>query len=268
MDDSKLTLLFRGVADLKPSTLKARELGELIAAFESAVVAVVRAHDSDIQADQIMVPLVSVEDGSIGLEFRPNLPEYTYRAASEIVEAFVHNAFQVLPISALQSLKTITRFVRRHGCEAVIGVKVKGQTKVSGVITPSTRIETMFRIEGETDLYGQVMRVGGVEPRVELKTIQGDTLYCDTTEQIAVQMGEILYQEVSVHGVATWDFDTLKIRDFEIQSFSPTKDTPLTETFRAFHESVGTYLDDIEDVEGWVTAIREGEETWHGDSLR
>lgn len=76
-------------------------------------------------------------------------------------------------------------------------------------------------LTGETTLYGEVKRVGGFKPRVVLKTIQGDTIYCDASKALAQELGRRLYTEVGVRGQAKWNMQTLRIDAFIIESVPP-----------------------------------------------
>lgn len=266
MSENTLSLRFFGVESLKPTALRSREVGDVVTAIEDAVIATVRARVPDIKKEHIVVSLVGVSEGSVALAFSPNLPDFTLPAARQIVQAFAENQFRQLPIPALGPLRAVIGFVRRRGCKAEFRVG-QDDTAITALITPETKIETFLRVEGETVIYGQVVRVGGVEPKVELKTIQGDTLYCDASNDIAKKLGEQLYEEVSLYGNATWDHDAFTLEEFRILRILPHKPTPFTATAEALREAAGDYFDQIEDVNRWVTELREEEDTVHGASL-
>ncbi len=259
MNHNQLSLRFTGVADLKPQVLRAKELAEIIENFETAITAAVIAHNPMIKREQIAVSLISVNDQSIGLVFAPNLPELTYPAAFRIAEAFASGRFASLPETVLTPLRGLVRFVRQRGCIAEVYVKRETQT-VATSITPQTRIETFVPVDGETVLYGQVIRAGGIDPKVELKPLAGKALFCSTTQEIAVQLANRLYQQVSVQGCATWDQETFEIKEFRITKVLAYTKKPLTQAFKLLKESAQGAFDSIEDVNQYVTTLRYGED--------
>jgi len=256
----ELKLRFTGVADLKPQVLRAKELAEIIVNFEAAIVATVVDQDPSIKREQIAVPLVAVQDESVGLVFAPNLPELTYRAAFRIVDAFATQQFHQLPQQALTPLRSLVRFVRSRGCVAELSI-ARAQRSATIEITPATRIETSIPIEGETVLFGEVVRVGGIEPKVELKPVNGKALFCATTAEIAVQLAGRLYQQVSVLGCAVWDYETWEIKEFQIKQVLPYVQKPISQAFRLLRESAAGAYDAVDDVEQYINQIRYDEDT-------
>lgn len=257
--ENQLTLRFTGVADLKPQMLRAKDLAEIIENFEAALVAAVIARNPTIKREQIAVPLISVNDQSIGLVFAPNLPELTYPAAFRIAEALATHHFSSLPETVLSPLRGLVRFVRQRGCIAEVQIK-RGSEMATTSITPQTRIEAFVPVDGETILYGQVIRVGGVDPKVELKPLTGKALFCSTTEEIAIQLANRLYQQVSLQGCATWDQETLEVKEFRITKVLPYAKKPLIQTFKLLKERAHGAFDSIEDINQYVTTLRHGED--------
>lgn len=255
MNENELTLRFTGVADIKPQAVRASELAEIITAFEAAITNTVIARDPALKREQLVVPLVALTDQSIGLVFAPNLPDLTLAAATRIAEAIVHNNFTTLPIATLKPLRTLLWFVRAYRCIAELRVVRANQVQVAA-LTPETQIQAASTLRGETVLYGEVVRVGGVEPKVEIRTLQGKTLFCPTTTAIAVQLAGRLYQQVGVYGEAEWNVETLEIEEFSIQQVSPYGKIPLHQAFTQLRESANSVYDAQEDVSAYMTAVR------------
>lgn len=256
---NELKLRFTGVADLKPHTLRSKEIGELITAFEAAIAATVVDHDSDIRREHVAVPLVSIQDESVGFAFTPNLPDLTYPALFRIADAFASNQFSKLPNQALEPLRVIVRFVKIRGCNAELKI-AHDQQEVSIAITPDTNIEAAIAVEGETVLYGQVIRTGGVDPKVEIKTISGKALFCSTTEEITLQLANRLYQQVGVLGHAKWNYETLEIKEFRIIKVLPYAHTPISEAFGSLRKVAAGAFDTIKDVDQYINSIRYDED--------
>ena len=260
MTNNQLTLRFTGVADLKPQNLRAKELALIIDTLETAIVAAVIAQDPSLKREQVAVPLVAITDESIGLAFTPNLPPLTYPAAARIAQALASERFLGRPEPGLEPLGILVRSVHQRGCIAEVTV-TQGGKSVTASLTPTTRITAYTPVDGETVIYGEVIRAGGVEPKVELKPLAGKTLFCPTSQEIAVQLAGRLYQQVGVFGYATWDRETLEIKEFHISRVLPYQKRPLTQAFQLLRESAHGAFDSIEDVEEYVTTIRTDEDT-------
>ena len=108
-------------------------------------------------------------------------------------------------------------------------------------------VTTAVTLYGQTEIVAVVKSVIDDEPRAVLQTPQGDTLSCQTTAEIAAQLGERLGRQVKVRGAAQWDFETLAITGFEIAAVLPYERTPPTEAFAALRERFGAAFDQTDD---------------------
>lgn len=112
---------------------------------------------------------------------------------------------------------------------------------------------------GYTTLYGEVLRLGGLEPKVEFKPVNSRVLYCPAAKETVLRLREHLYEQVAVHGLAVWDANTLEVTRFEIQDFEPFAGRGVTAAINELREEFGQYFDKIEDVDAWVAAVRRGD---------
>ncbi len=260
MVDPSITLSFLGSDDLKPNALPASELAKLINAFEDAVGLQVVSDQPEIKQQQIYVSLVDIQSNSIDLCLLPNLPLLTFPAAQKLVTALQSGDFKNVAFAALRAFSPILKFVRKHDCTANLKIEY-AQQQTEATITKATNIEVAYSISGQTELYGEVKRSGGVEPKVQLQTTDGQTLYCDTTESIAKKLGARLYEKVKVAGLATWDVKTFKIIDFEIdrvvEDYNPL---PADQAFAELRNRYGYHFDAIPNMNHFLTTVREGEE--------
>lgn len=259
MNNEQFTLRFSGVAELKPQALRAKELATILENMEAAVAASVVERDPTLKQNQVMVALVGVSDQSVGLTFTPNLQELTFPALAEIAQAISSNQIGKLAGSVVKALEPIVQFVRARGCTAELSF-TRGGVVTTAVITPATRIERAKPLKSVDILYGNVMRVGGVEPKVEIKTIDGTTLYCETTEQIALKLAKRLYTQVAVEGMATWDPQSFEIKEFQVTELLPYAPVELPEAFRQLRESTKGFFETIGDVEEYIHELRYAEE--------
>lgn len=249
-----LTIRFTG-NHIQPGHVRSRELGDVIAAFEEAIAAVVvRAHP-ELKTEQIIVGLATIHDGSIGLAFAAPLGDPVYRAAHQLIGAVQAHDWAGLPWDALKPLREVLKFVTRHQCVADLAVHHDGLV-AAAAITTATEIPRAATLRGTTTLYAEVKRAGGMEPRVMLQTLSGRTLFCDTSEEIAKALGARLYEHVGVVGYAEWDYQTLEVIGFEITEVLSYRRTSPVEAFQSLRQEFGHYFDAIEDPEAWVHELR------------
>lgn len=116
----------------------------------------------------------------------------------------------------------------------------------------------LIRPKEITVLYGEIMRAGGREPRIQFHTIDGQTVYCKGSRELVQEAGRFLYKEVALRGAVAWNSDTYKIEAFTVESIEPYRKTPPTEALAALREAVAGAFDDIEDVDAFVQQIRVG----------
>ena len=100
---------------------------------------------------------------------------------------------------------------------------------------------------GPTEIVAVVKQVDADEPHVILETLQGGVLHCETTAEIAGQLGIFLYQQVKVRGLAHWDFATLALVGFEIAAVLPYERSAPTAAFAALRVRFGDCFDRMDD---------------------
>lgn len=245
-------------ADLTPAELRSRELANVITALETTIAALVQAGTPEIKLEQVRLSLVDVRPGSTALTFTPNMIELTMPAALRLIDAIRGNQFIGFPAVAIQNLRKIVLFLRsRHGVARLRIGEAGNAAEVT--IAADLDIFTEIKLRGYSSLYGTVIRVGGVEPRVEFSTVNGRTLFCPTDRAIVLQLREYLYLPVAIHGLATWDAISLDVTHFTIDSWHPYRPTSPTQAFAELREKFGGFFDAIDDVDAWVASVRRGD---------
>ena len=111
-------------------------------------------------------------------------------------------------------------------------------------------------LKGETTIYARVVRTGGKEPKVEIETVDGRTLFCDAPLDITKTLGTRLYQIVGLIGVAEWDIELNNIEQFSIKDVTDYEQVPIKEAMRKLAEVTRTYYMDINDVEQHISNLR------------
>ncbi|MDX1521752.1 MAG: hypothetical protein R3264_09005 [Anaerolineae bacterium] len=253
-----LGIRFTG-SGMKPGGIRSKEIAEIIEAYEDMIVSVVTHENPELHKDIIVVGLTNITDESIGLQFLPNVPDLTFPAARKVSNAFDTLDFNILPSSAVKSAAKIISFVKKHECEAEIIEIEDNEYKKLAIITPSTAIPTTPVLTGETTIYGEITRVGGIDPRVQLKTVDGQTIYCDVSRELARELGHKLYSPIALSGKAIWDTDSLVLEEFQIKEVLDYEQVSLSDAFVELREAAGNSFEHVDNVSEFATQLRRGE---------
>lgn len=257
MSDTSLSLKFEG-NDLGPTAMRSREVADLITAFEDSIAAIVMRRSPEIRRDMIRVSLVGVKEGSTELAFAPNLLPLTIPAAYELADAIKRNVFFDLPSGAIEGMRDIVRFVKGKDAQARFRIGAI-ESSVEVAITPTLDVFSTTELTGFTTLYGDVLRLGGLEPRVEFKPVNGRVLFCPASREVVLRLRDHLYRQVVAEGEAVWDGLTLEVTRFEILDFQPLDVEGMFESLKELKDRFSQYFDQIDDVDAWVSAVRRGD---------
>lgn len=243
--------------DISPDKISSHELAELIISFEESMVGLIKRENKDFNEENLIISLVDVEEGSLKLKFKPKIFEIALPAFIAVSSSIKSNNFTNLPYKSVKALSNISTFCKTKKCSVELR-KDTHSNKPTATIYAEHEItvpQDLF-IVGETTIYGRVVRVGGIEPKVSISLSKGETLFCSITEALAKQIGKGLYEEVGIKGTATWLKEDYSIIDFKIDSFFPIDRTSLTSTFTELNKILGKYWEDVTDVEGEIAKIR------------
>lgn len=254
--DTTVEILLTGTG-MSPGKIRSKEIAEVIESVEDMVASMVIRDHPELKKEAIVIGLKSIRQGSIGLKFSPNLAELTLPATRRITQSISENDFGMLPSGTLSSLRKLSTFSRRHQCNAEFFAE-NGKLESLAVITPETHIPDIYPISGETSLYGEITRVGGAEPRIQFKTLDGKIIYCDTSKLIAKKAGTKLYSKVELRGLAEWNSETFEIENFNVFDISDYKTSLPSEAFEELSNLIGSSFDNVQDVNRFASEIRYG----------
>lgn len=244
----------------KPHEVPAVELAEFIQEFARAVL---NASGGISESGGTPVSLVGVTEGSDRLTFATT--EKFVPVVARISTSIAKRRFSGLPESAHESLHRMSQVTKRRGWGLRIPankkLKIPAASIKKGADIPAPAPKPLMR--GTTSLLARVMRVGGVRPRAELRIPNSsDLLFVDISEDIARILASRLYDEVTLEGVATWDPDTWRMRDFAVTRLLEFVGTPPAEAFRELSAAAGSAWDGVDAV-AYVKDVREGGSDLH-----
>jgi len=246
--------------ELKPENVKASEVADLLKAIEDVVESNVFEEHPELDKNQLIIGLVNVKSDSLGLQFQSPLPEYAqsgFRVLGDAVSS--ENTISLSPRSR-NALTNIVRFTRNKRCTTDLIISDNNHRReILATITPETRIDNPAFLKGETIVYARVVRTGGKEPKVEIETINGRTLFCDAPLEVTKMLGTKLYETVGLIGVAEWDTELNNIEQFSIKDVTDYEQIPLKEAMRELAEVTKEFYKDIDDVGKYISNIRGSE---------
>lgn len=243
---------------MKPSDIRAGELAKIIMAFEDMIASTVHRTRPQITKDELGVGLIKIEDKSIGLEFSTKLPELTIDAYNAITDSVAKENFFALSTETLKSLREIHSFIKSKNCEGELFSR-NGKTVLKALLLPSTEIPQHPVTTAQTTIYGRILRVGGVDPRVMVEHSSGKTVFCRVKdESLARKLGERLYMWAGLKGSAILDSESLEILDFKVENITEYEGIlSLTDSISQLKTLAGEYYADIDDVDEYVSSLRE-----------
>jgi hypothetical protein len=257
MVSETLELKFTGGSVL-PENISSSDLSDIIKSFELAVANVILKDHQELETQNIVISLVDIKKGSLKLEFLPKLKREALTAFLVITTAIQQNDYSSLPIKTIQSLQSISGFCKRQKCFSEFRSS-SDDPRPLAVISPTTDIvisEELFLV-GETTVYGTILRVGGAEPKVQLRLSDtNNILYCPIKKEIAKKIGKDLYDEIGLVGTATWEKATYRIVDFKIEDAFNVKKTSIAQSIKEASRLFGKYWKDVDDVIAEVSKIR------------
>lgn len=253
--DQYLEIRFSGTG-VHPETIHSKELAEVIAAFEEMMSAELTRSDKEIDSAGVVVSLVGIEEGSAKLRFRSTYMTaavLVFSAAAQLIEA---RRYEELAPKSVESLKTFQKFGRKHNSYAEFRTEIDSPEPLAR-LAPEDAIELEGPefISGETAIYGRVVRVGGVEPKIWL-SVDGDQVGCDANETLAKKAAVRLYETIGLQGSVRWKADDMSIDSFRALRLLKYEDTSIVDSFGELSNMVSEYYEDVEDVERYVAGIR------------
>lgn len=231
MNVSFLSLRFTGNG-IAPEGAKCRELAGVIASVEGMIAAILAemGEDLDDEDSAFSLSLVAIADESIGLKFKSAQIAIALVAWVGVADAINTGIFSSLPPKARERLSEVVGFVRKKGCSAILG---SSEVDSLARFDSSINIPAPAKFKGGTTVLGEVVGVGGKDPKVRMKLASGKVLSCDTTEEIAKELGHRLYDLVTCKGQAVWDNDSGHIMKFRIFSVGNFKKIKVSEAFES-----------------------------------
>lgn len=243
--------------NIEPSTLSVRDLADLVVAIETAVNSVARQRFTELSKESIQLSLTSIKKGnSADIRLQPSLRNEQFKALSLFSEGVAQDSFYNLPAKSYESALQIVKICKR--INAFVEIK-SNWTKDPSLVTfsPHTSLTKPERpyVEGETVLFGKILRAGGVKPTLVLKSAES-TITVRTNEDTAKEVARHLYTNVGIKGVGKWDAESNELIDFRAISIDPYEGGSVVDAINEASEIAGKYFEDIDNVVDYISRLR------------
>lgn len=248
----RLKIKFTG-NKIEPSKVTANEFAKIVAAYENALLAVVKKkHPQRHGVDFISV--VSVKNESLTIEAEPHNLDLK-EAANEINSAIKNKRLDKLPFETIENLTVFQSFVNKYQCKAILnGIDDIESAEIN--IYSDIKITDSLYFKGETTVYGRIIRIGGAEPKVRIQTDNGKYLSVVTSKENAKELSPNLYSRIGVKGIGKWKKENNELVEIKAKSFVVISDLPLTEKLKGLSNLLSKYWKNIDNPDDYITSLR------------
>jgi hypothetical protein len=262
-------------SDVKPWKVPMRSLSRLMDAIQR-LVEQSDGEDTEPSADEQenqdgplvglgsnVLKLVGIRAQSAGYAISTPFKENALSLLASTGRAIENPADSEWSAPTIASLRDVSEIAKGLGVKVEIRKPTAGGKlgEVIAKITPLTyeNIASAAFVRGNTTLYGTVERIGGAsEARCAFRLPdEGKLLYCGVAgDELAKKLSLFLYQDVSIHGEATWLRANWRICNFEITAFDPPKTGSFQDALADIWKAGGKAWDKIDDPKAFIAEIR------------
>lgn len=241
-EDLTLRLVGNGI---DPSKIKVGELGAILYHYERALKGIISSNSNGtIDEKKYYLTLEEVKRESAGYRVQAFSPNKDFNPALIKLDSIVanrnpHNVNE----KTLDSLNKIGGWLRTHNCDAEFYSNGSLVTTIKKNF--SIREEDYLLTEYST-LHGEIIDVGKLEPRIEIRLVSGESLFFDIKYNDAIELGKFLYKRISLTGKALIHPSSFRVHSFELEDWVIISDIPYSEKFSKLRGIVGREWDEIE----------------------
>ncbi|HVC96886.1 MAG TPA: hypothetical protein VND64_24620 [Pirellulales bacterium] len=249
--DSKTFAISIGGKGVSPSTLRLRDLYEILHAFEAAISFTAAQGGGQYETD---FHLVGIKEGN-SADCTIAIANPAYGAAVRCAAAVANRNLSELPERARDSLLSIRSKARARNWHIRFS---DGEGMPTAEIAADTDFITDSVLSGPSSIAGQLLRVGGApKPTANLLLLDGRRLTAAiANKELAARLGEKLYHVISVDGEARWTSADWSLIDFKITGIGEFEATErITHVMDDLASIAGDFWDEI-DPDEYIASIR------------
>lgn len=239
---------------LTPGQVSSQKIATVLDAVESMVAAMVSNKHPTMNREQVILGLSQVKQGSLSLLLEPNLA-LVFPIMDEIGDAIQKNNVISLPPDVRKSLKRLVEVNRDLDAKIDFLVCQGDDYQFLATLSAHDQISEPIFIKGTTTIYGEIVRVGGTDPVIQVQPISGNPISCKTTRDLAQKAGQLLYRQVKLEGSGEWCTQTCELTNFTVTEITEFQDSLVTENFAALCSEFSTYFNGV-DPDQFVRELR------------
>lgn len=208
-----ITLRFHGNG-VTPESFSVKELVKLLSSFEEGLQALIDTRFPQIEADDVQISLIGVENRSNSLVFKSTGEAAIEAPLIDWGKSVQGDNYTDLPVKTLKALTDVHSAAQQKGCDAEL--VYKGDTL--WVVTPDTVFENPDEnfVWSNTVLYGELIKVGGrPKARVWVDTFDGSRVAFYVPPEVAAQLSGKLYNTIALKGQAKLNILTKRVSAFK-----------------------------------------------------
>ena len=209
--------------------------------------------------EEALIGLVQVKRGSCAYRFAAPAATTSLdhlKDAGRVLtnpENFRGEDFILRPVDLLSSV------ARRLDCSILVRSTEPDKAVLARVDRDSyQRISERLFLTGETAVKGYVERVGGATSRrCALRvSFQRRLLFCGVANnELVRQLGQFLYQYVTVRGEARWLRNSWRLVELKIKSVSRQTEGTIAGAFQALRDAGGSAWDGVDDPKSYLEEV-------------
>ena len=250
---AKRNFTIKMTGNARPETVSASDLADFIEHVEKALVSYAKAEGLELNTDAA-VSLVGVGEGSNELTFAAQVGVMPGVVA--VASAIIDHDYSRLPSETYRNLYEMVELSRKRNWGLEL---LDANQNISASIKPGEAIDPPpgpIRVSGSTNILGRCLRVGGVEPKAEIRVTKDQKLlHVAISEDIARELAKRLYEEVILDGQATWNAETWEIEDFKVAGVQPYIKRLPSEAFNKLSEATEGRWDGVNAIK-YVNSLR------------
>ena len=250
--------------DVRPWSVSARNLARMLEAVQRLIDQSDWTDEPDTeQARAAAVRLIKITTGSAAYACSTPDPEPTLRLLRAIGDSIQRPEKATWTRSMLSSLEDFSSVARSQGCDMEIRKYEKGRNgEVLARIGPQTfdAVSPSAFVRGFTSLFATIERVGGATEMhcgIRLQSQPRKMVICRlSSEDLVRSLGKCIYQDVVLHGDATWFKHDMTVKTLVITGYEDPKTGSLVDMARGLYDSGGSAWDEIEDPDAFLAENR------------
>lgn len=233
-----------------PAAVSLSDLTAFLESFQETVLSYVQLRNLDVPETVPLISLIAIRSGSEELGF--SVPSGVIPAVAHLSAAVETDRYEDLPAETHRKLYGLSKLVVDKNWTLEFQKSADHGIRPAQICSshPVQPPQKPTEVHGTTSLLAQCLRVGGVEPKAEIRLASnGKLIYPRLSKDVARELGRRLYEDVVLEGRATWHTDTWEVIDFQVTSISSFRPSSPSQAFEKLAEVSQGRWDEVDALE-------------------